>query len=206
VINGSFPVPQQQTVLHHIGTSGGIYLEFSPAATITGTTVQMQAHTTSGQPINSQTMTVTNIFYWPQGTVPPAFQTVTPLDGWIAPQTPTFTFSNAAPASSFQLVCFHLITTSTGQVQAKDAPVCVELSIGAGGQTSFADGTHVGVLTEIANDPLPPLSSFVTNEHYAWHVVAVDPSGWGIGTTVDVPGYNTGTSSGHASWPWFDTF
>jgi hypothetical protein len=205
ILVNNFPVPSPQAVPRRIGQSG-VLVEFAPAPQATGNTVQMTAQDNNGNPIQSQILTVTNSYYWPQGTVPPAFQTVTPPDGWIAPTTPSFVFTTVAPAASYHVVCFHLVPTN-GHVAAHEVPVSIEMTAAAGQQATFVDGAPLGagVVTEIANDPLPPLSSIITNEHYAWQAIALDPTGWGIGTTIDVPDYDNGVSSALPTWPWFDT-
>lgn len=204
ILINNFAMPTNQVRPRKVGKTG-ILVEFSPAPTITGNNVQMKALDTSGNPIESQVMTTTNSYYWPAGTVPPAFKTISPPQGWIAPQTPSFTFTNVAPATTYNVVCFHLVPLN-GHMTAHEIPVCVEVRPASGPQTTFVDGTQAGVVTEICNDPLPPVISPLSGEYYAWHVVALDPTGWEFGTTVDVPGYDNGVAAALDTWPWFDTF
>ncbi|RME73726.1 MAG: hypothetical protein D6776_06505 [Planctomycetota bacterium] len=81
-------------------------------------------------------------------------------------------------APSYQVVVFQI---DPNQGSISGIPVAAEVPSGT---WVFTCGQSNGG-TEFANDPLPNPGDFIT------HVVALDASGWGIGTTVDVQGYNS---------------
>jgi len=122
---------------------------------------------------------------------------------------PTFEFRHLAGAAAYNLVAIHSLHNGA-TFRLSDIPLSVVLRNPQVDPHKFTAGQSGGVVTTFSNEPLPPLAN-PNQEFYVWHVVALDGTGWGIGTTVDTVTINQAVASGNAtsttfaSWPQFQT-
>lgn len=190
LVNGQSVASTAQAT--QVGQAGLLALiDPAPAA---GSTIQVQAQDQQGNQIPFNAITVGSGPY-SSANIPPSFVANSPPDGATGVGTsPTFDYSAAGSASGgYNIICFELAQTSSGGVGIADIPVAVVVSPGT---TSFTVGSAATAVFN--NSSLNP-----QGQAFAWHVVALDSTGWGIGTTIDVAGFNAQNQAAYASWPWF---
>ena len=179
-----------------------------------GDTLQVTVNDTAGTAVLSNVMTVSPGAYaagnTPVGTTN-QFAVLAPAYGDSAKgTTPTITFKVAAQATSYQVVILQ-VDPATGNLS--DIPVAAEIASTAAvsGLIQFVVGTAANGTNptiEAANGALANPGDFLV------HVVALDATGWGVGTTADVDGYNAlpnplpnpptqGQIQVISSWPYF---
>jgi hypothetical protein len=180
------------------GTGSVIILAPPPAP---GATIQVKANNSQGSPQLSNTI-ISKTTPIPSGNTPTGgFQAQSPAAGATAVGTgPSFTFTAAAQASSYNLVCFEIGPSPTNPQQSviTDIPVSVEVA---------APGSFT-----VGNPPAHSYANVFLNQPgvFVWHVVALDQDGWGVGTTIDVPGFNAAGQNAPpapvaATWPDFQS-
>ncbi|GIW71742.1 MAG: hypothetical protein KatS3mg102_1284 [Planctomycetota bacterium] len=158
--------------------SKGVLLQIQPSPPA-GATIEVTAQNNSGATLRSNTITV-QAGPFAQGNTPAGgFRTLQPQYGATGQGTsPRLSFAHSSgQAASYQVVCFQ-IDPQQGAIQ--DIPVAVEVPAGT---FSVIPGQGTPGIV-FANDPLPLPGDFV------WHAVVLDSSGWGVGTTIDVAGWN----------------
>ncbi len=185
-----------------LGSGTGLLFFLTPAPSA-GATIQAVVVDQQGNVVNSSNTINVKAGPFAQGNTPAGgFKTVSPADGDTGVFTgPDLIFTAAAQAASYQAIVFELGLNQQNQVVITDLPVAVEVAP-AGSQMTFTV-TSSSALTEFANSALANQGAFV------WHVVALDATGWGIGTTIDVAGFNASGGSPppavSATWPLFQT-
>ncbi len=160
----------------------GLMLQIDPAPPA-GETIEVSVDDTSGNKLRSNVITV-QAGPFAGANLPPSaspngtFQISDPKYGDTGTGAATFiSFQHANPVASYQVVVMQ-IDPNQGSIQ--DIPVAVEMP--APGALTCGTTPSGGI--EMANTQLPVPGDFIV------HVVALDASGWGIGTSVDVAGYN----------------
>jgi hypothetical protein len=160
----------------------GLMLEVDPSPS-PGETIQVTVDDTSGNTLQSNTITV-QAGPFAQTNLPPTagggFQVTAPQygDSGQGPNADIVFDHSGGSAPSYQVIVIQL---DPNQGTITDIPVAAEIPAGT---WIFTCGQNNGG-TEMANAALANPGDFLV------HVVALDASGWGVGTTVDVAGYNS---------------
>jgi hypothetical protein len=171
--NGAPVVAQAQ----QIGSAGHLFIVQTPAQGV-NVTVRGQA---SGVQITSNVCTVQTGAFAAGNTGGGGFMAFSPTMQSTAPQATPFSWGTAGTVTTY-LLCALMLDQSTGQV---GVALAVELPAGA---SSYTAGSGVSLTAKYVDGLLPPLTS-PTTQTYAWHVVPLDATGWGVGTTVDIANY-----------------
>jgi hypothetical protein len=186
-----------------IGNGTGQWVILSPMPP-PNATLQITATDANGNAVSSNILATKTGPFAAQN-VPSFFVTTSPQDGATQTgTTPMLDWLAAQAVTTYNVVVLELtIDPTTQQEVISDAPVCVEVApAGGGAQTFTVGGTAVVTYSNTA---------LANPGHYAWHVVALDQDGWGVGTTIDVAGFNAVGASNQPTkqvsdtWPEFDT-
>jgi len=184
-----------------IGQGTGQLLQVSPVPSA-GSSVQVTVQDLQNNTVLSNTITVGAAGSFIAGNLPPTFATVTPARGATAQGTnPDLVFAKATTATAYQVVVFQIGTNGQGNPVISDIPCAVVVTPSGSGNQTYQVGSGTPA-TSFANLALPASGTFF------WHAVALDGNGYGVGTTIDVAGFNaagTGTPSQSvlATWPYF---
>ena len=183
-----------QTLTIGAGAQSGVF--FSIVTPAIGSLIGVRALDALGSPIFSNALTVKGAPF-PAANTPPVFETLVPASGEVnVADRPTFIWTQPEAATEL-LLCIAPPGAMSFTVSPA-IPLAVELTIQAQGNQEFQATQTVaaGAGSVFSNEPLLPFAPYV------WSVVAIDPDGWGVGTTIDVAGFS---ASDAASWPQFRT-
>jgi hypothetical protein len=193
-----------------IGRGAGwrIWLMQAPPA---GSTLEVHAKDTQGNAIVSNTVVV-QAGPLVAGAKPPSFVTIAPADGSMQPMGPPsvpFTWTPAAAAQSYLVVSDEMIPVPAHPcvLCGRDGVDWLYVEVPAAPSPSYAPGqTAATVFGGGAPPGIPPV--------FQWQVIALDATGWGIGTTIDVDAFAAAlgqsppaqpSSAAQATWPTFLT-
>lgn len=208
LVNGAPVTPTQQQRLR-AGGPAGTGRAFFLAIPMPSNGQQITVDATvasSGAPLLSNPVTVVTGGAFSGTQAPQTFISINPpqnanIQAVFAPVN--FQWQQAGTAVTYHLNVMRLDSNNL----TFSFPFCLEVSASGGApgqQQSFPQQTG-GAITEFARQSLPTIPNFSFDDRYAINWIALDATGWGIGSTIDVPGYNSGTTPGFASWPWFNT-
>lgn len=158
--------------------------------------------TVNGTALTSNTVVTKNTAFAAGNTFAGGFVITAPVDLFAtpppaAPQPPatvfTFTHSTPTSVSSYQFLSLYLQFDANGAITTLDIENAVERT----GVGTITAGSATGVTTAFANAPIASPVSFANDEVYAFQVIALDSTGWGVGSTVESPQLS--------NWVWYET-